>query len=137
MKKTLLVLSMIVGSALIFNSCKKDDDASASTNTEKITGTWTASDLILGGQSLWSSVEDCSKDDNYTFKADGTGTFDEGATKCDPDDPQSEPATWKFIDNETKLVLDGDTSTILELTNNSLKMEYVDDQFTVEAHYKK
>ena len=125
---------MAAGVAFVVNGCKKDE---SNTKTEMLTGTWTATDLIIGGQSLWSSVEACSQDDKYTFAADGSGTFDEGATKCYQDDPQTEVSNWKFIDSETKLIIDGDTSDIIQLTNSSLKLGLEESGLTGEAHYKK
>jgi hypothetical protein len=44
-------------------------------------------------------LEDCDKDNIITFKNDGTGTIDEGLTKCDAGDPQSVNITWEFKDN--------------------------------------
>lgn len=43
----------------------------------------------------------CDTDNSITFKSDFTGTGDEGATKCDPADPQTEAFTWSFQSNET------------------------------------
>ncbi|HKB43322.1 MAG TPA: hypothetical protein VKC90_03000, partial [Chitinophagaceae bacterium] len=43
------------------------------------------------------------KDNIYTFVAAGTGTIDEGPSKCNVSDPQTNPFTWNFLSNETML----------------------------------
>ena len=82
MKNMLFLVAMVAGASIIFNSCKKDDSDSG-TNTTSLLGTWTPSDVIIDGQSFWSFMEECSKDDKTTFNLDGTVVTDEGATKCD------------------------------------------------------
>jgi len=47
-----------------------------------------------------SSLQACQLDNIYTFKSDGTGTTDEGATKCNSTDPQTTPFTWVFKNSE-------------------------------------
>ncbi|MCG7860401.1 hypothetical protein MD537_25695, partial [Flavihumibacter sediminis] len=42
-------------------------------------------------------------DNTLEFKTDGTGISREGATKCDPADPDSENFTWSLKNNETIL----------------------------------
>ena len=44
-------------------------------------------------------LEDCDKDNIITFNNDGTGTIDEGSTKCDMGNPQSVGITWEFKDD--------------------------------------
>ncbi len=46
-------------------------------------------------------VQSCDTDNSITFKSDFTGSGDEGATKCDPADPQTDTFTWSFQSNET------------------------------------
>lgn len=48
-------------------------------------------------------IEACALDNTVTFAANGTGTVDEGATKCSPSDPQTEAITWSFGAGETTL----------------------------------
>jgi hypothetical protein len=52
-----------------------------------------------------SDLGNCEKDDSYTFVAGGTGTFDEGASKCSPSDPQSAAFNWQLTEGEAKLTL--------------------------------
>jgi hypothetical protein len=89
-------------------SCKKDSTTSA-TKTDLITkSAWkyqdAGADMDKNGTidlSISSQLQDCEKDNTLTLRADGTGTLDEGATKCDPSDPQSSNVNWNFSNNET------------------------------------
>jgi hypothetical protein len=69
-------------------------------------------------------MDPCEKDNFIKLTTTGTGTFDEGATKCDPTDPQTEPFNWNFTNNEATLhITDGTDSidqTVAELTASKL-----------------
>jgi hypothetical protein len=52
---------------------------------------------------LLDTQQACQLDNTFLFKTDGTGTFDEGASKCKMDDPQSGAFAWTFKSNETIL----------------------------------
>lgn len=41
-------------------------------------------------------IQACRIDNSYTFVPGGTGTMDEGATKCASTDPQTSPFTWSL-----------------------------------------
>lgn len=140
MKKNFLTqtMALLLASILILaaSSCKKDDEEK--TNTDKLTGKnfvmsgWTIDPPVtIQGTSfadLWSFLPECTKDDFMVFNADGTVTFDEGATKCDPGDPQTDQGTWTYVDNETKISVtaDGETDVmeIVELTDSTLKVSF-------------
>lgn len=49
----------------------------------------------------------CMMDNTGLFKMDGTGTTDEGPTKCDPSLPQTTSFTWKFSNNDTEIEVIG------------------------------
>ena len=68
----------------------------------------------------------CEKDNTLRFTSN-TYTFDEGSTKCDEDDPQTETGTWKFIDNETKIVSDGDTTNVVEISSSKFRSSIVEE----------
>ncbi|MBK8568278.1 MAG: hypothetical protein IPN76_34475 [Saprospiraceae bacterium] len=42
----------------------------------------------------------CIKDDNTVFKTSGTVNFDEGGSKCNPNDPQTTAGTWALSTDE-------------------------------------
>ena len=134
--KKLLILS--ASAAVLITSCKKNDEDKVTRQAHLLNGKWfmestkdvqtSPKDTVID---FSSSIEDCSKDDFLKFSVDGTYKVDEGATKCDPNDPQTQEAgTWKLIDNDSKLVLsyvDGssqinDTSIIKTLNATTLQI---------------
>ena len=111
--KVLSLLS-ILSAVLILGSCQKDDstDSIPKSKTELITlKAWKYNDAKIdtdnngtGDQAIPAGViESCQSDNNITFATSGTGTVDEGPTKCDAADPQSSPFTWSFTSNETMI----------------------------------
>lgn len=103
---TLLIASSAF--VLIATGCKKNknDDPTppAKTKTELIsTGTWKFSTATVNGINVSGALQSCQKDNTLTFQANGNGTIDEGATKCNGGDPQSSPYTWNFANDETIL----------------------------------
>lgn len=75
-------------------------------------------------------LNNCDLDNILTFAADGTGTVDEGALKCDPGNPQTTPFTWTFNASQTVInfpsaVFNGITGdvTIQKLTATELILQ--------------
>ncbi|RYY10949.1 MAG: hypothetical protein EOO04_36090 [Chitinophagaceae bacterium] len=109
MRKQLYSLTILAFSLItILPSCSKDDDTpSDGPKTELlIKSSWKfqkAEAGILGDVS--SEIEDCIKDNLLIFVSastgatSGTGTLDEGTTKCDNADPQTRPFDWEFRNN--------------------------------------
>ena len=70
----------------------------------------------------------CVIDNSITFNANGSGTVDEGATKCNATDPQTSPFTWSFASGETALNINSGSAgingqfKILELSNTKLSI---------------
>jgi hypothetical protein len=74
-------------------------------------------------------MQPCAIDNSYIFKSDGTGTIDEGATKCNTTTPQTSPFSWSFADNETSINLQstalfglGGKFKVLVLTDAAFEM---------------
>ena len=130
MKSNLLKLFVFGLTLTAFTACNKDDDnGTPKTKSELLTqAAWKYQKAGFDGngdnQIDVEAAEDCSKDDLLTFAVGGTGTLDEGATKCDVDDPQSTPITWQFKNNETELDYDGEVAKIISLDANLLKLSY-------------
>ncbi|MCB0522375.1 MAG: lipocalin family protein [Lewinellaceae bacterium] len=132
------ILFLAICGLLTLNSCSKDDEETA---TDLLTGgTWTLSESrsdIDGDGTLESDIEDCSKDDKTTFEKEGTYKFDEGATKCDPADPQTTTGTWALSSDEKTLTVTesglGLAYTIVSLTSNRLELRGEIFGFAVEA----
>lgn len=141
-KTTFLGLALVAGLA----SCKKDDDGDSSspkTKTDFLTqNDWNIKAATISPAfvnpitnetvtDFYSLMDACDKDDILKFAKDGVHTLDEGATKCDANDPQSETGTWEFQDSETKIkvTVDNETNvmTIEELISESLKISFSED----------
>ena len=103
--------------SLAFLSCSKDgSNSSGSAKTELITkSSWkydnAGIDLDKNGvidiPAPAGTLETCATDNFLSLAANGTGTVDEGPTKCDAGSPQSVALTWTFSNNETTLNLNG------------------------------
>ncbi len=131
MRKTNLLL--IVSLFLAALSCKKDEEP---TNKELLCGkNWiltaeTVSPAInFDGiliSDLYAQMDDCTKDDVSKFNTNGTYTFEEGATKCDVNDPQVwDSGTWVFNSDQTILVITSPlygtvNAEIIELTSSKI-----------------
>ena len=136
-KIQLTALLLVITGATITISCKKGKkDNPAKTKTELLTtGSWKRTALISNPAYDWNAngifdtdilniMFPCEKDNTDTYKTNGIIETNEGATKCNPSDPQTWTATWIFSDNETKLIFDGfDEYTLLELTATTLKYQ--------------
>lgn len=136
-----LFLLLLSTTAATFISCKKDVRNNDNTTTPKTktelltTGTWKRTALTSSPAYDWygdgtfatdvlSVMKPCEKDNFDTYYTNGVIETNEGPTKCDLSDPQTWTATWKFVDNETKLVFDGtDEYELTELTATTLKFQ--------------
>jgi hypothetical protein len=138
---TFAMLLMLMGGMVAISSCNKDDDDSPS-KTKTISGKkfFVKSMNVSPGVTtpvgiitdLYSFMPDCVKDDFMTFNENGTVVDDEGATKCEPTDPQTESGTWEFLTDETqlKMTYDGIAQVfdIETLTDSMLKLSYTDTE---------
>lgn len=143
-KNSIIALCLLVA-GMAFSGCsdKKDDPAPTTpapepTKTELLTGknwklTAMTSDPAInwgtGGAmvtDLYAQMSACDKDDISVFNVNNTYTDDEGATKCDPADPQTTSGTWVFNTTQTIITLDGtDSYNIEALSSSSLKINQV------------
>ncbi|ULQ51126.1 lipocalin family protein [Flavihumibacter fluvii] len=107
MRLTLFGLCTILLTTVL-SSCSKEGN-NAPTKTELLTKQmWKIEKSGLdadknGTIDLLDTWEACELDNTFLFKPDGSGVFDEGATKCSVTDPQSSEFTWIFKNNETIL----------------------------------
>jgi len=105
-KRIASLLTYLAAILFILPACQKDneDPQPQKTKTELITqASWKFSTATLNGVDASSYLQACQKDNIYTFVAAGTGTIDEGASKCNSGDPQTGPFTWNFLTNETMI----------------------------------
>lgn len=134
---------MLLAASLVFVwgiSCNKDDEAvNIPTKTELLSRTWkmTALKATVEGQTLnyMDSVAACVNDNLYIFINNGTYRSEEGATKCNADDPVVlESGTWQFTSNESQLKLEVESWQfisgenpwdIVKLDATTLQLRYV------------
>jgi hypothetical protein len=99
-KRTFYTLSLLC----LAIACKKDSPSPA----QLLSRNWIQTDITLTAngatQSIWAQQSVCDADDIYGFAAAGTLTITEGATKCNPSDPDIKgTGTWTLESNNTKL----------------------------------
>lgn len=138
-----LTIALLVSFVFAFSSCEKDsnEEPESVSKTGLLTSEgWMFKSAVVtfpapfGTQDIFAQMDECEKDNIITFKTDKTVIEDEGATKCDPSDPQTLPGgTWAFTNGETELVLDGETFTITSLTSSELLIEYSEYDSTFQA----
>lgn len=145
MKKHILHAGLIlVAMAFVFTSCKKDDDDDPSTNSKtneeyltsgywKITAMTIDPGVSIGGTTItdiFSQFPPCAKDDLIKFNSNGTITDDEGATKCDINDPQTtNDGTWVLSQDKKSVTVDypdedAFTMTFIEISDTKMKGSY-------------
>jgi hypothetical protein len=100
-------------SLIILGSCQKEDSGGGNTPKTKTellsTTSWKYNDAKIDTDNNGTGdialpvglVESCQTDNTITFASNGSGTVDEGGSKCDAADPQSIPFTWNFTSNES------------------------------------
>ena len=100
-KQFFLLIAGFIVTSFIFTSC--DKDSPAKTKTQLITqSSWKVKSATVNGNPY--SLQACQQDNIYTFASTGSGTTDEGATKCNGGDPQTTSFTWSFQTNETLIL---------------------------------
>jgi len=138
LKNGLILIAFI---AIAFTACKDDEDKttpSTKTKMELLTsGSWIPTDLLTNDTSFYDLIPVCSRDDFYTFSSNGTYITNEGALKCDPNDPQTSSDNWSFNSNQTKIIIDGDQADILELTETVMRLKSMDSTDVIEVRYRK
>jgi lipocalin-like protein len=134
MKMNLLKLTPAILLIVAFTSCKKDSLSKTDLLTDPNGWLLTALtidpaivDPITGAQiaNLYAQYNACEKDDIIFFKDNGTIIYDEGATKCDPNDPQTgDDGTWLLSADEKTITIDGDSWTISELSKSNFRISF-------------
>jgi hypothetical protein len=133
MKRLLIITTVLVH--FFTTSCKKDeaDPLPVLSKTDMLTnGPWqlTAAVSDEDGNGTYEIDDyvyfpECARDNRYTFQTNLLLELNEGATKCDPADEQTDFIDWNFANNETSLVIDNESFTITELTNSTLKIKQI------------
>jgi hypothetical protein len=137
MRNKLFILTII---AIVFFGCKKNDSSASSGGTTKTTlitqQSWVFNNAGLDpdkdgsiNTDVSGFVTPCLKDNTVNFESNGSGTSDEGPTKCNVGDLQSIPFSWDFANNETEININGNAVAgkggrykIISLTNTNLSL---------------
>ena len=117
-------LSGLMLLVLMSGNCNKTDTP-APTKTDLLTrAAWKFSNAKVGGSDVSAFLQTCQKDNILTFVAAGTGTLDEGPSKCNMSDPQTNPFTWNFQSAETILFI---STTLFTGGNSSFTLVTLSD----------
>lgn len=129
-----------------FGACKKDDKTEPqrsriqllTDNYWKLTAAvWISSEKPGIIEDLYTPMEECSKDDLIRYATDGTVMIDEGALRCEVNDPQAYVVgNWVFNSDQSIItVTDNSSSTpeminlqIEELTETTLKVRIIEEE---------
>ena len=106
MKRLNLAAFLVLSMSVFFGACSKSDSSTPpKTKTQLLTqASWKFSNAKVNGADVSSLIQACQKDNILTFSSTGgSGTLDEGPSKCNSTDPQTTPFTWSFMTNETVL----------------------------------
>ena len=117
--KTFKLSSLVLAAAatFLFTACDKDDDTPELSKTDLLTNAeWKGSDILYEGvshkDSTWVDIN------GFRMKFNPNGSYN--ITDLDGD---ADTGNWNFINNETQLVIDGDTNNIKVLTKDNLNLE--------------
>ena len=143
MRKIALIGLLGLG-LLTLGSCKKEEETAptrkslltAGTGTWRLTAATVSPGLNVGGTVItdfFGQLESCEKDDLDVFTTASSNNYrnEEGATKCDPADPQiAATGTWVMSSDEKKLsitsteagetVAETDEITITSMTSTQM-----------------
>jgi hypothetical protein len=128
---------------LAFSSCNDDDEEEepAPTRSELLVNkNWSVTGLTVepaididnnGTQenNLIPFLAPCFLDDFFRYNSNGTYTGEEGASKCDPNDPQVfESGTWLWNSDQTRLVMNfsGGSRDVLVTSITAGELKYND-----------
>jgi hypothetical protein len=127
MKRSLIIF-LLPALLFSFSACHKSHDPAPKTKTELMSqSSWKFSNATVNGVSVSSSLQQCQKDNILTFSSNLTGVLDEGPTKCNSGDPQTQNFSWNFASNESMLHIStvlfaggGQDFNIVNLTESQL-----------------
>lgn len=138
--KTLAMFA--IAASLSLTSCDKDDDEEpAPTRSEllvakqwKMTVLNVEPALDIDGNgtqenNLIPYVGACTLDDFWAFQSSGNYTSEEGASKCDPNDPQIiESGQWLWNSDQSRLVMNANSETfearVVSISSGQMIWEY-------------
>jgi hypothetical protein len=150
MRIRLALLSLTACLLLACNSTESDDSTGGGKSGLLVGKNWKMVSFVLDPginvngvivTDIFAQYDPCMKDGTTKFLANGTYADDEGALKCDPDDPQTLTGTWVFNPAETVLTMTetGDSPIsydIVTLTATSLVVSTSSSDFGDGLNHK-
>jgi hypothetical protein len=129
-------LLFVLGVASL-GACKKNNETSPEASRTELltTKSWRLSaSTITTGTSVkdeYATSEACERDNFIKFNTNKSVVVDEGATRCDPADMQTQTSTWDFNSDQTKLTIPVYAGVIIaadivELSATTLRVRYTD-----------
>ena len=130
-------LFLFVLGVAALGACKKNNETSPeASRTELLTAkSWRlAAATITAGTSKtdeFAASQACERDNFLKFNTNKSVVVDEGATRCDPSDAQTQTSTWDFNNDQTKLTIPvyaglSIAADIVELSATTLHVRYTD-----------
>ena len=97
--------------ALATTNCKKNNNSTKSKTELISSSSWKYESAGIDADNNGTGetpipsgmLATCDTDNLLIFMANGTGTVDEGSTKCAAGDPQTTSFNWTFASNETEI----------------------------------
>lgn len=152
MKRTILstlLISVFALSAIFITSCKKDkkdedkkEEPKPPTNKELVmSNTWKVTKVMSQGIDVWNSsilpiFQPCQKDNTYQFQADDLLLIDEGETKCNDADAQTQQGAWMMVGKD-RMFIDviflTDTAEIVSISKTQLVLKANIESFGVDG----
>jgi hypothetical protein len=119
-------------------ACKKNNETGPdASRTDLLTAkSWrmSAATITVGANKPtdeYAATQACERDNFIKFKTNKSVVVDEGATRCDPSDSQTQESTWDFNSDQTKLTIPvysgfSIAADIVELSATTLHVRYID-----------
>lgn len=127
MQKRNSIIIAICTVILLITGCKKD-----LTLIEVMqSGKWKVTAQTYNGKDTFNDMEACEKDNLTTFKSDNTYLVDEGATKCDSKDPQTQEEGGYTVSADEKIVT-LKTKGVISFSVDLNVVSYEDEQLQLE-----
>lgn len=131
MKNSIILMAAVL---LTLFGCRKDKEDTIDRETLLTQGSWKITALTVDPAIDWfgtmvtnvySQMPSCVKDNLTVFNKNGTTNYDEGPSKCDPNEPQTTSGTWAFNTDKSILSLttEGETESWNLSTLNDQKIE--------------
>ncbi len=106
-------LSFLLLVAASLGACKKNDDVAPSRIEMLTAKNWRVSAETVTvaynnkttTTDAYAAMKACERDDFTKFNVNKTYTDDQGPSKCDPSDPQTNSGNWDFNGDQTKLTI--------------------------------